>query len=387
MATSTRTPLDHDGLAALGREVAERGPEIESLRRLPDDVSAALVKTGMCRAFAPRELGAAEAEVGEVVRAIEGLAYGDGATGWCAMIAATTSLLGGYLPEEWAETVYGDPGAVTGGFAAPMGRARQVDGGLEVTGRWQWGSGSHHCTWLGGGALVVDDEGTPAPRADGLQVPFVLFSPDQVELLDTWHVSGLRGTGSTDYETQAALVPEGRWVQLGGPPLVDRPLYRFPFNGALAVGVSAVALGLGRRAIDELIGLATEKRPQGSSRTLAERAVVQTQVSEAQAAVTSARLLLEHAISGAAEALAKGALSDAERRALRLAATNAAQRSAEAVSLCYNAAGATAVYETSPLQRVFRDVSVATQHAMVAPRIYEVLGRATFGLETDHRQL
>jgi alkylation response protein AidB-like acyl-CoA dehydrogenase len=338
-------------------------------------VAADLAATGLCRAMAPAELGAAELPVADVVDAVERLAYHDGATGWCGMIACTTSLLGGHLPTEWAETIYGDPAAVTGGFAAPVGRAEPTEGGMVVSGRWQWGSGTHHCTWIGGGCRVADG------------AAFVFFSPDQVTLLDTWYVAGLRGTGSTDYEVTDAFVPAGRWVTIGGPPVVDRQLYRFPFFGALALGVAAVALGLARRAYDELVTLAATKTPAQSTRTLAERAVVQTQVAEAEAARRSARLLVDDAVGGAWTAAASGDITGEQRRLLRLAATNATLQAAHAVDLCYHAGGGTAVYEDSPLQRVFRDVHVATQHAMVAPRTYEVVGRAALGLPTDLSQI
>ena len=304
------------------------------------------------------------------------------------MIAATTSLISGHLSEAWAETIYGDPGAHTGGFAAPVGRARPVADGLEVSGRWQWGSGTHHCTWIGGGALIVDDEGRPAPLADGTVAPFVLFPADEVTFHDTWHVAGLKGTGSGDYSVATTTVPHGRWVQVGGVPRLDRPLYRFSFFGALAAGISAVGLGLARRAIDELIDLAGGKRPQGSSKTLAERPVVQAAIATADAGRRAARHLLDHAIADAWELASSGAGDEAAVRiGLRQAATHAMTASAAAVDACYTAAGGAAVYETSPLQRLLRDVHVATQHAMVAPRTMEVVGRAAFGLPTDLRQL
>ena len=238
-----------DALAAVGQEADRRAPEIEALRRLPDDVSARLVDTGLARAWAPARYGGLELPVLDLLDALEALAYHEGGTAWCGMIAATTSLLGGYLPEHWAAEIYGDPRAVTGGHAAPLGRARAVEGGLVVDGAWQWGSGTFHCTYVGGGAVVVDEAGQPVPRSDGLAAPFVLFEPDQVELLDTWYTMGLRGSGSTDYQVRQAFVPEGRWVQIvGGQAVVDGPLYRFPFFGALALGVCSVSLGLARRA-------------------------------------------------------------------------------------------------------------------------------------------
>ncbi|MDH4077794.1 MAG: acyl-CoA dehydrogenase family protein, partial [Acidimicrobiia bacterium] len=165
------------------------------------------------------------------------------------------------------------------------------------------------------------------------------------------------------------------------------PLYRFSFLGALGIGVASVMVGLGRRAIDELVALGA-KVPVGSSRTLAERPTVQAQIAEADAAVRSSRSFLREVVDQCWEAAAtEGRMTGEHKRLLRLAATNMAERCAHAVDLCYHAAGGSAVYETSPLQRVFRDTHVATQHGMIAPRTLEPLGRMVFGLETDTRQL
>ena len=374
-------------IEALGRRADARSQEIEDLRRLPDDLAADLRDAGFGRALAPTEVGGGEWTITEAVDAIEALAYFDGATAWCGMIAATTSLIGGHLAEPWAERIYGGPDAHTGGFAAPVGRA-VVDGDeLVVSGRWQWGSGTHHCTWIGGGAVVVDGTGAPVALPDGTRAPFVLFPAEEVTLHDTWHVAGLQGTGSGDYSVEGLRVPAGRWVQVGGTPRVDRTLYRFSFFGALAVGIAAVGLGLARRAVDELVDLAGDKRPQGSAKTLAERPAVQAALAEADAARRAARHLLDRTVADAWEAASGGGDAGASKVALRQAATHATTTAATVVDACYTAGGGAAVYRSSALQRVFRDVHVATQHAMVAPRTMEVVGRARFGLPTDLRQL
>lgn len=333
--------------------------------------------------------GGPDLDLLEVLHAIEELAYHDGSTAWCGMIAATTSLMSGLLPPEWARHIYGDPTAVTGGYAMPVGSALPVDGGLQVTGRWQWGSGSHHCTFIGGGCWVVDGSGGRAPRDDGLVAPFVFFERDEVELLDTWFVAGLKGTGSTDFQVRSVLVPEGRWVQpLGAVPVVDGPVFRVPLLGALALGVSAVTLGLARRAHDELVGLAGGKRPAQSTRSLAERPAVQGALARAEAARRSARAFVVEAVASAWEDAAAGRpLTDEHKRDLRLAATNATWSAATAVDVAYHAAGGSSIHEASPLQRVFRDVHVATQHGMVAERTFEPLGRMAMGLPTDTSQL
>ena len=373
----------------LGPSLAARSSKIEAARTLPADVVHDLRAAGLFRLCVPSVLGGPELAPSDVVDVIEEVSYHDGSAGWCVMIAATTSLLGAFLSPAHANEIYGDPETISGGWAAPVGRATAVDGGLEVTGRWQWGSGTQHCTWIGGGCLVVDADGKPAARADGLLAPFVLFEASQVELLDTWHVSGLKGTGSTDYEVARAFVPEGRWVEIGASePLRGRALYRFSFYGMLALGISAVALGLARRAIDELVDLAGSKRPQGSSRSLAERTPTQAEVGAAEAELRAARALVDQTIEGAWTVVSNDEpLTDEHKRTLRLAATHATLASARAVDLMYTAGGGASIAESSPLQRAFRDVHVATQHAMVAPRTLELVGRMRLGLDTDTRQL
>lgn len=236
--------------------------------------------------------------------------------------------------------------------------------------------------------MVVDQAGERTSLPDGCRSPFVFFSPGDVQLLDTWHVAGLRGTASTDYQVRDAFVPDGRWVDaVNGPrPPEDGPLYRLPLFGTLAAGVASVLVGLGRRAIAELVSLGG-KQPTGSSKVLAERAVIQVEAARAEASVRSSRALLRDVVGDCWTRVNAGdELTGEDRRLLRLAATHAAEQCAAAVDRCYHAGGGTVVYEDSPLQRVFRDAHVATQHGMVAPRTLEPLGRMLMGLPTDVRQ-
>ena len=356
----------------LGTLAGSRWAETDRLRRLPDDVAAVLIDSGILRSLVPKVYGGGEVHLQELLDAVEALAWHDGSTAWCAAIGATTGLTAAFLPAEHAEAIFGDPRVAAGGYALPAGSATPTDGGVLVDGRWSWGSGTHHCTWIGGGCFLGD------------RAPFVFFERDQVELLDDWHAVGLRGTGSGDYVVRGAFVPDGRWADLRTTPRVDGPLYRFPFLGALALGVSAVAVGLARRALDELVDLAGAKRPAQSSRLLAERPVVQAQVAKADAARRAAAAFVREAVGEAWDAAATGAPLTAEHiRLVRLAATDATWRAADAVDLAYHAAGGSSVHESSPLQRVFRDVHVVTQHGMVAERTYEPVGRIALGLPTD----
>ena len=374
----------------LAGQIRSRGDEIERARQVPADIIDRLREGGVFRLCTPKALGGSEAPALETLRVIEELARSDGSTAWVVMVGSTTALLSGYLAESWARRIYGDdPGVLTAGVTAPTGRARRVDGGIEVTGQWQWGSGCHHANWLVGGSWLVDDAGEIVRDENGAPhhlLPF--FSAEQVEILDTWYVHGMVGSGSTDFKVEAAFVPEGRWIRFGVSQPRLKGLYQFPLLGFLGLGVCSVSLGLARRAIDELISLAGQKIPVASTRTLAKRSFVQSSVAEAEAAVRSARALLREAVESAWAAAAAGdTLTVDHRLLLRLATTNASRQSAKAVDLMYNAAGGSSVYSSSPLARIFRDMHVATQHIMVAPPTYELAGRVFLGLETDTSSL
>ena len=210
----------------------------------------------------------------------------------------------------------------------------------------------------------------------------VFFAASEVTIHDTWDTSGLRGTGSNDIEVKDLFVPQGRWAVLGGRPQIDAPLYRFPTLGLLALGVSAVALGIAVHAIECFIDLAAGKVPTGSSRALANRGSAQADLARAEAAVSSARAMTFEAIDAAWEIASHGGRLDQNIKArLRLAASNNTWSAVDAVDRLYHAAGGTSIYAASDMQRCFRDVHVATQHIMVAQPTFEVVGKVMLGLD------
>ncbi|MCB0993436.1 MAG: acyl-CoA dehydrogenase family protein, partial [Acidimicrobiales bacterium] len=355
----------------------ERSDETEAAGRLPVDLVAQMAQAGAFKLTVPTCYGGSQAPMQYVLDTIERFAYHDGSAGWAVMIANTTATLSAWMDPHWAQVVFGPDGAIAGGHAQPNGLGRLVDGGLRVTGKWEWGSGSSHVTSMGGGVRVVDANGEPAAHASGARAMLAFFDPDDVELLDTWHVAGMKGTASTDYRVTEAFVPDGRWADVGplsgGRPTVDSALYRFPFYGNFAVSVSYVLLGLAHRAVDELEQLG-DKRPAGSRSDLAHRSSARAALATADAAVRSARAFAEDAV-GSAWSSAQDGIADVEqRRLLRLAACNTAERALFAVNTCFGAAGGSAVYNRCPLSRIQRDVLVGAQHAMVAPAQLDRIG-------------
>jgi alkylation response protein AidB-like acyl-CoA dehydrogenase len=260
---------------------------------------------------------------------------------------------------------------------------------LVVTGRWPFSSGIDHCDWLMGGCLVMEGESPRMLEGGRPEIRLVLFPAAEVELIDTWYVSGLRGTGSHDMAVVGARAPAAHSASL----FTDRPretgaLYAFPAFGLLALAIAGVTLGIGRAAIHDLVELAVAKTPTAGQRSLAERPTTQATLSRADAALRAARSFLHEAIGEAwEEAETRGEVSTERRAVLRMASTNATGAAAAAVDAAYNLGGGTSIYETSPLQRRFRDMHAATQHMLVAPATWELTGRLLLGLPTDTAQL
>lgn len=368
------TPL----LVAASQIAREHADEAERLRRLPAVTVAALQEAGLLTLCLPTVYGGPGRGPLDLIDSVMAVAVGDGAAGWCAGIASTTSSMAAFLAPDVARTVFSTPFTPTGGVFAPNARGVREGDGYRVTGRWQWGSGTHHCDWIVGGAMC--DDGTQ-------RVCF--FPKSDVELIDTWNSVGMRGTGSLDIAVTDVFVPEQFTVQPGVTKVfVDEPLAHFPNFTLLALGIAATGLGVARRALDELAELAGAKKPQFSSRTLADSGFAQTEFARAEVRWRAARSLLRDEVGEAWEsAVSGGQVTVAQRVAMRLAAAHAAVECVAAVQTAWTLAGGSSVYETSVLGRCLRDAHVVTQHIMVAPKLNETLGKFLLGAEFDARMI
>lgn len=381
------TLLDTDILTAaraFAPELASRAAEMDEVRRLPADLAARLAEAGFFRLVTPASLGGLEASPRRIVETIEALAEANASAGWCVMIGATTALNAAYMNHETAASIYSDPEIITGGVFAPMGMAMDEGDHYTVTGRWQWGSGSANCSWLCGGAVILKD-GELQRLPNGIpDARMMVFPASDATLHDTWHVAGLKGTGSGDISVENIQVPKARSVSL----VQDRPvepgaLYTFPAFGLLAMGVAAVALGNGRGALESIRTLAGQKKPQMSSKTLAEKQVTQTDYAKLEASLRSARAYLFDEIDKTWEVARSSGEIQLERRAdLRLACTHVVRTAAEVCRAAYDMGGGAALFLDNDLQRRVRDSLAMTQHVATAPGTYEQVGRILFGLDT-----
>jgi alkylation response protein AidB-like acyl-CoA dehydrogenase len=364
----------------LARELAAT---TEQQRSLAPEVVTKLKDSGLLRTGLPSGLGGVGVPPAVVLETAETIARGDASTGWCVSIAVTSSLLGAYVSPEAGREIFGDPKAVAAGVWAPRAKGRKVSGGVVVSGQWSFCSGITHADWMFGGFMLAGAEGeAPVIRT-------AAFPKSDLRILDTWHTSGLRGTGSHDSVADEVFVPDHRvFSVMDGPPEGAEPLHRFPVFGFFALSIAAAALGNARGAIDELVELATSKVTLGSSRSIAERSQTQTAVAQAEAALRAARGLYYQAIDDAwVAAQEPEPVSESLRMGLRLAASHATRTAADVTASMYDLGGGSAIYEKSPLQRRFRDAHTATAHFQVNPASFELTGRILLGLPTNTAQL
>ena len=368
-----------DATRALGPFIRACADEIERERRLPAPLVDRLAAAGLFKMTVARTFGGAELDPEAIVRVIEEVSRADGSTGWCVTVPTQEGLYSAHLREDVARELFGrGPAAYVAGSVAPPGRALAVDGGYRVSGRWRYNSGCLHATWLVCLCIVHDDgPDGPSPRldADGEPLRWYAYVPAaDCRIIDTWHVTGLRGTGSHDVAVEDVFVPQERSAtpRLAGPAREPGALYRFG-GGILPITFAAVSLGIARGAIDAFVGLLT--RPDSPKPQLRESSQVLAQLGQAETQLRSARALLLEAVRDAWTAACDSdvALSDARRLPLRTASAHAAAVSARVVEMLWYAYGSSAIFANNPLERRFRDAHTAAQRFNAA--VYEQAGR------------
>lgn len=384
--TTDRSPLAR--VARLAELIRAGGDEAQVLRRCPSTVIDALVDEGFFRFTLPVELGGENASVGETIEVLEAISAIDGSVGWNVMLGSEiNAMAAGGMPADLAKEVYlDDPRVIMCGGGGPgtePARAvRQPDGSYRLWGRTTFISGCHNASWL----FIV------APEYVGDELQLVNGAPNvrtwmlhrsQWEIIDTWDVAGLRGSGSHDVVTEGGVVPERfAGVELVTvPPLYDNPVFRIPVPLRLAYNKAAVAIGVGRGALDAFVQLANEKTPMLSTTLLRDRPVAHYRMGECEATLRAARAYLFEAMGEVEDELRAGreAPSPTATQNARLACTHAANASMHVVDQIHNAAGTSGMRMNSPLERKLRDSHGCATHRWVAHPLYAELGRIFLG--------
>ena len=370
------------------REIApliqKHNEEAERERRLSRPVLTALRETGLLRMFTPRSLGGLETDPITRALVVEEISRHDSAAGWTLENPLDWAFFCARLPDEGAEEIYSH-GAIL--IAAQFGRplhATPTDGGYRISGRAPFVSNCNDADWISSTALVDGDR-----QAEGeLEMVMVYFPREDCEVIDTWDVMGMRGTGTHDISVTDVSVPKSRTFRMV-PEFepgthYQGPLYRLPLVGAAATGIPTPMLGVARRALDEVTRLAVTKTPVGSSGLLKERSLAQIQLGKAEAVLRSGRALFFDTVSEAWQRCVDGGTHSLKHKAdLLLAATHAMSSAVQAVELACSIAGTTAFRATSPLERCFRDVQTMRHHVFTSEARYGTFGQVYLGVPPD----
>jgi alkylation response protein AidB-like acyl-CoA dehydrogenase len=379
-ATAQRIPASPlDAARALTPLLTALGEETERDRKLPAQAVEALRGAGLFHLTVPHELGGLQTDPLTLLQVIEEVATADGSAGWCVMIAAQNATFLGFVDREAAATMV-KGGGILAGVARPVGRAVPRDGGFVVSGRWPFASGSSHADWFAAECRRFEDDGEQPETDDaGTPVSYMAFLPrEQVTIHDTWHTTGLRGTASHDFSVAGVVVPAPFVLRMFPAPWHPWPFYRT--LALLFTTHGAHALGIGRAAVEAAIGTAQRKIGWGTDRPLAEQGRLQLQVAEAFVLVASAREHLHGATGRLWDAVQRGEEPGRLTARVRLATSHAAAASWRAVDILHGALGTSSVFQSSPLERQFRDLRTAAAHVMVGPLTYEAAGRVELGL-------
>jgi alkylation response protein AidB-like acyl-CoA dehydrogenase len=369
-----------EAIAALAPLAAESREQFDRDRRLPPAMFAALASAGLFRLWLPKALGGPELSPLEFMAVVEQVAALDGSLGWVVGNGAGMSRAGGYVPEPAARRWFSDPGAFIASATGAVGEAHQADGGYRVSGRWPFGSGAHGATlFMGLAADKTDGEG---------RLLCCYMDRESVELDDTWHVSGLRGTGSCHFQARDVFVPAAHTHSFLEPsPCQPGLVYRVPPATLFPWTIAGVPLGIARGAIEAFVILAETRSRSGTSALLRDRETVQASVGRAEALYRSARAFLADAITDLLEVIERNEPSTSARAAYRMACANAAESASRIVHLLAAEAGAVSIFESCPLERALRDIQTASQHVAMSPNNYIVAGRVRLGLDPGTARL
>jgi len=366
-------------VASLAPLVAVHRAAFDRDRRLPDEVFDTLADAGLFRLWLPAALGGPALSPYEFMEVVEAVSALDGTLGWLVGNGGGMSRTGGYVPEPVAREWFAEKRAFIVSATGATGVARPCEGGYRVSGRWPFGSGAHHASLFMGLASVRDEDGREGP-------PLCCYlARAQVTIHDTWHVSGLRGTGSCDFSAEDVFVPTAHSHPFTQPPQMQPGVvYRLPALSIFPWTVAAVPLGIARGLIDAFVQVACRKARAGT--TLRDRETVQAAVGRAEALLGAGRAFLIDAMERLIAALDEGDENLVRARVhFRLACTHAGESGLRIADLLAAEAGTASILEAGTIERSIRDLQAAARHVAMSPSSFTTGGRHALGLDPGPR--
>ncbi len=363
-------------LEKLLNQASKRRAEFGKKQQLSDDIVSLLKQAGVYRALVAKQFGGDEASPADFLRLIEKIAIADGSTGWVASFGFSAIYLSA-LPLPTLKKMYANgPDVIFAGGIFPPQSAIPVAGGLEVSGRWTWGSGCTGADLIGVGIKVEDGtKNNSLPRIAVMPSTSVTIAPN-------WDVNGMKGTGSHDMVVDKVVVPEEWTFIRGGASSLDAPLYRYPSMALAAQVLAVVALGCARSAIDALVHRATTRVSITGAPVFADRAFVQTDLAKAEANLRSARAFFYDITEEAYATLQAG--DDLDRKThmlIRLASSQAARTGCDVAQTIYRMAGTDGIFTADPIGQAMQDALIVPQHAFLSEGTWQSAGRVFLGLD------
>jgi alkylation response protein AidB-like acyl-CoA dehydrogenase len=365
-------------LVPLLRENAEAA---DRDRRLPAETVSALRDAGLLKMTVPRRFGGHEADIRTVTTVTAALANGCASAAWVTMIMTGANYVAAHFPEQVREEVWGShpEAAFCASTSTTNGTARRVDGGLIVNGEWHYASGAYQADWAVLAGAALDDD-----RVVSL-VPL-----SELSIKDTWHVTGMRGTGSITLVADEVFVPDSRQVPFSRltddyvDEYADEPVYRTPTVSLLAILLTGPMIGLAETALAQVLATAQKKPMMLTAYTRqADAPSVQLAIADATALIDTARLHVFRSVDDLDRAARDGVRLDRTTRArVRMDVGYAAKRLRDAVDMLLTVSGAGSFAEANPLQRIWRDLEMASRHVQANTNLSrELYGRALLGIE------
>ncbi len=368
---------------ALGPCLNARAVEGERAATMPADLVAQARAAGLFRLNLPRSLGGLETDPLTTMEVIERMCRADGSAGWTIIIGNSTAFFAWLDPHVARRLLAETPDPISASMFGPYGRAVLDGQTFVVDGRWPFVSGCRHADWVQLGVLTMDGDHPrvlPEGRPDWR---FAFARAGDVEVIDTWDAAGLRATASHDVEARRLRVPaEQVPAPLFDPPCHDGPLWRIPFFTYVGIAFTGFPLGVGRRALDELVALAATKVRPGATQPIAFDEHLQVELAKADAALLAARAFAHDVVGDIWTTACVGDPPDLHQRArVMLAAHQAMAAATAAADTALRVAGAGAVYSNHPLQRCVRDLHVAGTHVYFSADAARRCAKVRLGLE------
>jgi 3-hydroxy-9,10-secoandrosta-1,3,5(10)-triene-9,17-dione monooxygenase len=379
---------------ALIPQLRDRAVRTEELRRLPPETERDLHEAGLFRIVQPKRVGGSEFDYVALVDCAEILGKADASVAWNFANLASHHWMLGMFDKRAQDIVWDkDPNAlIASSFIFPAGRARKVEGGYQLRGRWPFSSGVASCEWNMLASVVF-----PEDEADGIEYRIFLLHRDQYNIVDTWDAAGLRGTGSNDVEVKDAVVPDALSVAVndlaGGPtpgsPVNPNTLYALPAFSLFPYVLSGVALGNAQACLDDYIEVARHRASTSNRAKLGDMQSTQIKIAEASAKIDAGRLVMRSRCIEAMADARRGHIPDmAAKTALRRDGAFSVNLCTEAVSLLFAASGARGLFTSGVLQRQFRDAHAINSHlAFNFDAAGTNYGRVALGLPSENLTL